>query len=138
MTNIEIGNLGQLLVIEEFIKNGIQCYLPYGDGSRVDLIADFNGKLNKIQIKTCLQANEDKAMMWKVGGGKAHKIYTEKEIDYFALCCIKEHIICFVPFKNQTSGITIRLDNYDNKKTYNMTFASQYTLQSILNNNDNN
>ena len=132
MTNIDIGNFGELLVLQEFIKNGIQCYLPYGNGSRVDLIADFNNKLNKIQIKTCEKA-VDGAMEWKVGGGAHHKVYKADEVDYFALCCIQESIICFVPYNNQTASIKIRLDNYNGIKTYNMHFASECSLLNILN-----
>ena len=45
-----LGNIGESRVLHELVKAGVQCYLPYGDGSTVDLIADFNGKLNKIQI----------------------------------------------------------------------------------------
>ena len=35
MTTNEKGNLGEVRVLSEFVKLGIQCYLPYGDGSGV-------------------------------------------------------------------------------------------------------
>lgn len=133
MTSIEIGNLGEALVLQEFLKHGIQCYLPWGDGARADLIAEFNNKLNKIQIKTCEKVI-DNAMTWKVGGGSSHKIYQENEIDYFALCCIENSVVCFVPFANQRSAIKIRTDIDCLNKTYNMHFMDEYTLEKIMDN----
>ena len=47
-----IGNLGEAKVLAKFVELGIQVYTPFGDGSVVDLIADFNGKLNRIQVKS--------------------------------------------------------------------------------------
>ena len=47
-----IGNLGEAKVLAKFVELGIQVYIPFGDGSTADLIADFNGKLNRIQIKS--------------------------------------------------------------------------------------
>ena len=47
-----IGNLGEAKVLAKFVELGVQVYIPFGDGSTVDLVADFNGKLNRIQIKS--------------------------------------------------------------------------------------
>ena len=47
-----IGNIGQVKVIAKFVELGIPVFTPFGEGYTTDLIADFNGKLNKIQIKT--------------------------------------------------------------------------------------
>lgn len=130
MNSIQLGNLGEVIVLKEFLNHGIQCYLPYGDGSRVDLIADFNGKLNKIQIKCCEQSNGD-TMTWKVGGGSQHKIYNKDEIDYFALCCVEEQIVCLVPFSEQRSSITIRKRETKDIR-YNTHFCDEYSLDKLL------
>jgi len=45
------GNIGESQALAEFTKRGIQVSIPFGDNARYDLIADFNGKLNKIQVK---------------------------------------------------------------------------------------
>ena len=49
------GNVGETMILCEFVKMGVQVSIPYGDNARYDLIADFNGKLNKIQVKYCNQ-----------------------------------------------------------------------------------
>ena len=50
MISKEKGNIGEAIILAEFVKRGIQVSIPYGDCARYDLIAEFNGKLNKIQI----------------------------------------------------------------------------------------
>ena len=51
MTNTtNLGNIGQAYVIAKFVELGIPVYTPIGEGYPTDLIADFKGKLNKIQI----------------------------------------------------------------------------------------
>ena len=42
------GNIGEAIILAEFVKRGIQVSIPFGDNARYDLIAEFNGKLNKI------------------------------------------------------------------------------------------
>lgn len=53
MISKDKGNIGESVVLTEFIKRGIQVSIPFGDNARYDLIADFNGRLNKIQVKYC-------------------------------------------------------------------------------------
>lgn len=40
MTTSEIGNIGQSAIITEFVRFGVNVYTPFGDGYRVDLIAE--------------------------------------------------------------------------------------------------
>ena len=42
-----VGNIGEAKVLCKFVELGIPVYLPFGDNERSDLIAEFNGKLNK-------------------------------------------------------------------------------------------
>ena len=86
-----IGNLGEAKVLAKFVELGVQVYIPFGDGSTADLIADFNGKLNKIQIKST-EKDSDGSLVFSIcsttvrAGGEIQKhIYSVDEIDYFAL-----------------------------------------------------
>lgn len=139
MTTNEKGNLGEVRVLCEFVKNGVQCYLPYGDGSGVDLVAEFNGKLNRIQIKTTQGLNKAGAMEWKVTrqeGFHGHRAtYSLDQIDYFAFYCIETDIVCLVPFTSDfpNSSLAIRLDNYQGKRLNTMRFASDYSVEKIIN-----
>lgn len=48
MNSKDKGNIGEAIVLAEFTKRQIQVAIPFGDNARYDLIAEFNGKLNKI------------------------------------------------------------------------------------------
>ena len=49
MNTKSIGNICEAKVLCKFIELGIPVYVPFGDNEEADLIAEFNGKLNKIQ-----------------------------------------------------------------------------------------
>ena len=55
MNSKDKGNIGEAIILGEFVKRNIQVSIPFGDNARYDLVADFNGKLNKIQVKYCNQ-----------------------------------------------------------------------------------
>ena len=139
MTTTQLGNIGEVKVLAEFTKLGIPCFLPYGDGNRIDLIADFNGRLNRIQIKTCEHLNKAGAMEWKVTrqeGYHGNRVtYSPDEIDYFAFYCLETDIVCLVPFDKNfpIKTISIRLDNFDGVRLKTMRFASDYSVSKIVN-----
>ena len=88
MNSKNIGNIGEAKALSKFIELGIPVYIPFGDNEKADLIAEFNGKLNKIQVKTSIKAENGK-MIFDLTSSSAHRkngtthIYTEEEIDYF-------------------------------------------------------
>ena len=139
MNTSQIGNLGEARVLSEFVKLGIQCYLPYGEGNKIDLIAEFNNKLNRIQIKTCEHLNKNGAMEWKVtrqeGYHGSRTTYNVEDIDYFAFYCVETDIVCLVPFTSDfpTNTISIRLDNFNGTRLKTMRFASEYSIKNIIN-----
>jgi hypothetical protein len=48
MNNKTKGELSEARALYEFQKAGIPVALPWGDNQRYDMIAEFNGKLNRI------------------------------------------------------------------------------------------
>ena len=69
---------------------GYNISLPIGDHCRYDMIADINGKLLKIQIKTCretptgIQINTSSIHLCSKSNKYSIRTYTNKDIDYFA------------------------------------------------------
>lgn len=138
MTNTtNLGNIGQAYVIAKFVELGIPVYTPVGEGYPTDLIADFKGKLNKIQIKTTETLHDDSYMVWKITHqqgyhGKRIK-YTNQEVDYFALYCIKTKSLYLVPYeKANTNELIIRLDSYKGTRTKTMKFESDYRFENFV------
>lgn len=131
-----IGNIGQAAVINKFVEMGINVYVPFGDGCVVDLIAEWNNKLHKIQIKTT-ESIKDSLMTWRLckqEGYHGIKVpYLKDEVDYFALYCIETKTLCLVPFDNVPLTFSIRLDSYEGRRYKNMHFESDFSFEKIIN-----
>ena len=132
-----LGNIGQVKTLSKFVELGVPVFTPFGEGYTADLIADFNGKLNRIQVKTTESLHDDTYMLWKItrqnGFHGDKKKYTKEEVDYFALYCIETDILCLVPIeKAQTYEVTIRLDSYEGVRTKVMKFVSEYKFENFI------
>ena len=138
MNSSQLGNIGEARVLSEFVKLGVPCYLPYGDGNTADLIAEFNGKLNRIQIKTTTSLNKAGAMEWKVTrqeGYHGNRVqYNANDIDCFAFYCLETDMVCLVPFDENfpTSTLSIRLDNYSGNRLSTMRFAKDFQISNFV------
>lgn len=68
------------------------------------MIAEFNGKLQRIQVKTSEKCNDGKITFSLVSStmhrknGVKHK-YTKEEVDYFALYNLETDILILVPIE---------------------------------------
>lgn len=138
MNSSQLGNIGEARVLAEFVKLGVPCYIPYGDGNTADLIAEFNGKLNRIQIKTTTSLNKVGAMEWKVTrqeGYHGNRIsYNLRDIDYFAFYCLETDLVCLVPFDDNfpSTTLSIRLDDYAGNRTSTMRFAKDFQIANFI------
>lgn len=100
-----IGNAGLAIVVAEFQKLGIQTYLPFGDGAKADLIADFNGKLQRVQVKstsiidtTHFQYTIKTTTHYALKNKYVQDIhYKEEEVDYFAMICLERARPILIP-----------------------------------------
>ena len=141
MTTKQIGNIGEAKVLSEFVRLGIPVYLPFGDNEKADLIAEFNGKLNKIQVKSSQKIIEDKVKFSLVSStmhrqnGVKH-IYTENEIDYFALYNLERDKVYLVS-KNEEglpkNEVTIRFNPPKNKNQFKTFLEEDYLIEKVLN-----
>lgn len=138
MNTSQLGNIGEVRVLQEFVKLGIPCFLPYGDGNTIDLITQFNNKLNRIQIKTSSSLNKAGAMEWKVTRQEGYHgnrtQYNADDIDYFAFYCLETDMVCLVPFDENfpASSLSIRLDNYEGHRLSTMRFAKDYQIKNFI------
>lgn len=132
MNTKSIGNIGEAKVLCKFVELGIPVYLPFGDNERADLIAEFNGKLNKIQVKTSLKA-EDGKMKFDLISSTTHRkngvkhVYTANEIDYFACYNIGRDKIFLIPV-NDTANTSIFI-RYERPKIIKL---KEYILKKII------
>lgn len=132
------GNISEAKTLFEFQKRNIPVCLPWGDNERYDMIAEFNGKLNRIQVKT---ANEE------VNGSikcycRSSKNHTtnksldtyEKDVDYFVFYNQIRDIIALVPIEeiNSCKVISLRIEPTKNGQINGIRFFEDYSFDKIL------
>jgi hypothetical protein len=133
------GNLTEMQCMSAFMAQNCGVSIPFGDNSKYDFIADVDGHLLKIQVKTAsISKKDENAIRFSCRSthlnckGVQNVRYTKNDIDYFAtyfnnqcylvpvLECSVEKVLRFKPPKSgQQKGIT---------------YAVEYTLEKQLNN----
>lgn len=124
------GNLTEMQCMAAFMAHNCGISIPFGDNLKYDFIADIDGQLFKIQVKTSsIKNGSDDAICFSCRSthvnctGVKNVRYKANEIDYFATywnnqCylvpiaeCSTEKTLRFTPPKNgQTKGITFAID----------------------------
>lgn len=90
MNTNQIGKITELEVLSYIIKKGYSVSIPFGDKDRYDQIWDIEGRLFRVQVKTCKWIDEEHSAIefacYTVCNGSKHT-YSKKEIDLFATMC---------------------------------------------------
>lgn len=139
MKSKEKGNIAEVIILAEFVKRGIQVSLPYGDNARYDLVADFNGKLQKIQVKYCGQNTINDSVACLTASSKNHTtnkrldVYIN-DIDYFAFYIKCWEICILVPISviGNRKSVTFRKELAKNNQTKGINFVFDYSFDKIL------
>ena len=138
MNTKTIGNIGEAKVLCKFVELGIPVYVPFGDNEKADLIAEFNGKLNKIQVKTAINA-QDGVINFNISSSHAHRTnggrhkYTEDEVDYFACYSVARDSIYLVPITcSATTAFKIRYEMPKNGQIKGVNFEKDYLIDNVL------
>lgn len=141
MNTNQIGNLGELKVIEMCLKNGIPVFMPFGDGNRVDMIVIVNGKALKAQVKSSETGKEDGVMNFKTCSakstrqqGKESHQYTTDEIDlFFFYSYVYDEVYVMLPNEAAKGTVTIRHDVPASRVLPSMRFAKDYAFERVFN-----
>ena len=133
LTSKQKGNLTELQCITAFIEQGCGISIPYGDNSKYDFIADFQGSLYKIQVKTSSYKDKN-AIQFSCRSthvnckGVKNERYSKNEIDFFATywngqcylvpveeCSVTKTLRFAPPLSGQQKGICFA-ENYELEK----------------------
>lgn len=133
-----IGNIGEAAVAMKFVENNIPIFTSFGDNEAVDLIAQFDNKLNRIQVKTSEKSDGD-TITFDILRSTTHRNkgrkspYSKQDIDYFACYSMatKEIYILKVEDAPKTE-VTFRLTPTKNNNTKNVRFASDYLFDKVI------
>lgn len=139
MISKQKGDVGETRVIYEFTKRGIQVSIPYGDSARYDLIAEFNGKLNKIQVKYCSKLSSNNSIYCPCSSSTNHTTNKhlstyQNDIDYFAFYLEPYDECVLVPISiiGDRKIITFRKGATKNNQSVNINLVQDYTFDTTL------
>ena len=128
------GQLGEAKALYEFQKYNIPVCLPWGDNERYDLIAEFDNKFNRIQVKVCNEEHNGSIYCYcrSSTNHTTNKNYTtyDGQIDYFVFVNLTYDIIAIVPFK-ETEGkqmISLRVKPTINGQTKGIRFFEDFSF----------
>lgn len=132
------GNVGEAVILAEFTKRNIQVSIPFGDNARYDLIADFNNKLNKIQVKYCSEITENDSATCRSSSSKNHttnkRLDTyENDVDYIAFYIQPWDVSCLVPIEDcKGKTFNIRRTIPKNNQKSGIHLVDDYLFDKIL------
>lgn len=128
------GKLTEIEVLKFVINKGYSVSIPFGDKDRYDQIWDINGKLLRVQIKTCHQYKEEDAIEFKCVSGYSSSTgykenrYSKEEIDYFAT--YYKNQVYVVPVKECSKTKILRFSS--KIKCNSINWAKNYTFEEVL------
>ena len=119
MTTKQIGNLTELRCLAGFVENGYNVSIPYGEDSKYDFIADVDGRLIKVQVKTSnLKKGTKNAICFscrsthKNFNGTSNVRYSSRDVDYFATYW--DNQVYLVPINECSVEKTLRFQTWWN------------------------
>lgn len=92
---VEIGQTGEALAMAALARSGVQVFVPVGDGSPVDIIADFGGHPPRIQVKTT--AAEGELLRYDIDARHRSGSYDDVALDWYACVSLAHGTVTLVP-----------------------------------------
>ena len=132
------GAITQQKCFLKCIEEGWVISKPLFDNARYDFIADVNGKLLKIQVKTSAWVDSEHTAFsfngysqHSLGSGNKRMHYTNKEIDYFMT--EKDNVYYLYPAsENGFTQKILRISAKQNQKSIN--WAKDYQFEEVVKN----
>lgn len=128
----QVGNLTELQCITSFYELGYKVSLPYGENSRYDFIADIDGILIRVQVKTCRVKDDGSVISFpcrstRVNSTKCvHRRYSKDEIDYF--CTYYNNQCYLIPVEECCEEKKLRFSAPKNNQGKRINYAKDYEL----------
>ena len=109
------GNLGLAKAINYFVSHSIPVSIPLNDTQKYDLIADFNGKLQRVSVKTSRNTRTNgksyEVQLRNTGGSSGQsviRLFDNESADYLFVYTADDKMY-LIPFSaiTATSGIVV-------------------------------
>ena len=128
MNQKDIGVIAENEVMTALSRCGVTVSIPRGDNDTYDLVADINGRLYKIQVKSAIPRYEGSIDIHTV---KSRRPYEDGDVDYFATTYKGK---CYlIPYEGTMQVMSLRLEpvKYDYRKRL-VRMAEDYELERVV------
>ena len=138
MNSKQVGNISEARVLFEFQKRNIPVAIPWGDNERYDLIAEFNGKLNKIQVKTANEMRDGSIVCYARSSTNhtTNKNLTDyqNDVDYFVFYNHNLDKIAIVPIEviGTRKTIHLRVEEAKNNQSKNTNYFDDFSFDNLF------
>lgn len=118
LSELHIGRAGEHLVAADLMINGYECFHA-AQGMPYDLVADIDGRLLKVQVKTTAgrrrvpqrKGHIPAYLFWVNRCGKGGLGGYEKSgIDLFALVSLEERVVGYLPGAEMARTLVVRVE----------------------------
>ena len=97
-----IGDFSELMVLLALTEAGYDVSIPFGENHRYDMIADKDGVLSRVQVKT--GRLRDGAVLFNCCSSHTHRNGKSRsyvgEIDYFGVYCPELRSVYLLPIQD--------------------------------------
>ncbi len=124
----QLAKEGELRFAAEFVRQGWNVFLPYGDDSPIDLLIEKSGEFKRVQVKTTSPINGAVICRLKSSNNWQVKKYTKKEIDFFGIYDVENKKGYFIPIE-EVEGMTeiyLRINEAKNNQKEGIRLAQNY------------
>ena len=129
------GNIGQFSVGLVLTKLGYSVFTEEGDISKIDIIAEKDGKLIRIQAKAITPKKGSLQVHLKKSGPNYSFHYDPSSFDYFAVVDLSDNKVYLIPnsvLLSHTSSFNLRKDKPNNKQINGINVAEDFLAEKIL------
>ena len=137
--NKQKGNIGEAKCLAKMVELGVPVAIPFGDNERYDLIIEYQGKLQKIQVKYSTQQDSPGSVVFKTASSTNHttnKHYDtyQNDVDGFLLYNGINDEVYYLPIEiiGNRKTITIRMEPCKNGQTKNCLMAQDYLVNNFF------
>ena len=106
-TSSRTGALGEQAFKTYFLERGIFVAEPLYDLHKTDLIAEWDDRLVKINVKTFSPYRNKYNVRLTCGGHNLRRSYQSTEIDFFGLVCLEHDAFWMVPIHDVAGRTSI-------------------------------
>ncbi|HET8813951.1 MAG TPA: group I intron-associated PD-(D/E)XK endonuclease [Solirubrobacterales bacterium] len=133
------GDLAELKVAADLIDRGCRISIPFGEDCDYDLIADFNGRLHRVQVKHTRSDGRTVVVRCRShsltnGKVRATKLYTPEMVDWIAAYDCTTERCYYCPSRELGNGrtvLTLRLQPARNGQRIGIRNAEDYTQPDL-------